>query len=82
MSDCNSTEEQEQEADEPQEDDYTTSDHCCFYQYGKQVLHLDIDLTTEKMWEALDAHMVANSYWPNVWFISDHGNCHLMDRDN
>lgn len=28
---------------------------------------------------ALRAYMAATNYFPNCWFISDHGNAHLMD---
>ena len=27
-----------------------------------------------EMWKVLDAHMNAQNFYPNVWFISDHGN--------
>lgn len=28
---------------------------------------------------AIRAFMQSEQYWPNCWFISDHGNAHLMD---
>lgn len=28
---------------------------------------------------AIRAYMDAEQFWPNCWFISDHGNAHLMD---
>ena len=28
---------------------------------------------------AVRAYMDRTQFWPNVWFISDHGNAHLMD---
>jgi hypothetical protein len=28
---------------------------------------------------ALRAYMELTQFWPNCWFISDHGNAHLMD---
>jgi hypothetical protein len=28
---------------------------------------------------ALKAHMEEAQFWPNAWFVSDHGNAHLMD---
>lgn len=62
------------------DDDLTTEDHAKFYQDGKLVLSLDPDLTTEEMWAALDAYMDRTQHWPSVWFISDHGNEHLMVR--
>lgn len=62
---------------EPEEGDITTSDHLTFRQYGKIVLRLNKD---EDMWDTLDIVMSAAKFWPNVWFISDHGNAHLMKR--
>jgi hypothetical protein len=29
--------------------------------------------------QAVRAYMERTQFWPNVWFISDHGNAHLMD---
>jgi hypothetical protein len=29
--------------------------------------------------QAIKAYMVLEQYWPNCWFISDHGNAHLID---
>jgi hypothetical protein len=66
--------------DEPQEDDYVTSDHNTFYQYGKPVIKLGVNATIPDMWEALDEHMAENKWFPSCWFISDHGNAHLMER--
>lgn len=31
--------------------------------------------------DALRAYMDATQYWPNCWFISDHGNAHLITFD-
>lgn len=69
-------EEEEEEDFEPCEGDYSTEDHCKFYQYGKLVLDLDED---EDHKEKVKEHMEANKFWPNVWFISDHGNAHIME---
>jgi hypothetical protein len=33
------------------------------------------------MWEAIAVEMERHGFWPNVWFISDHGNAHLMTRE-
>lgn len=30
---------------------------------------------------AIRAYMQASQFWPNCWFISDHGNAHLMDLE-
>jgi len=61
---------------EPEEDDYTSEDHCKWYQYGKLVLDLkpEDDHVT-----ALRAHMDAAKFWPNCFVISDHGNVCQID---
>lgn len=58
------------EPSEPGEDDITTSDHTHWYQYGKLYFTGD-----EK---GLKRKMGKDKFWPNVWFISDHGNAHLI----
>jgi hypothetical protein len=57
----------------PDEDggDYTTNDHVRFYQYGKRVVTVEGDADWR---DAVQAHMDANQFFPNVWLISDHGN--------
>jgi hypothetical protein len=72
--------ESEDFADEPQEDDLVTSDHSKFYQNGKIVLTVSPDASREEMWRELDRYMKRSNFFPNVWFISDHGNTHLMER--
>lgn len=63
-----------EEPQEPGEDDLTTSDHIHVYQYGKLVLE-----TMPETFEAdVQAFMDREQFWPNVWFISDHGNAHLL----
>lgn len=64
------------EQDEIQEDDITTQDHCLFYQYGKPILNLNIE---DDHVEALRTYMENEGFWTNVWWISDHGNAHLID---
>jgi hypothetical protein len=56
--------------DEPQEDDITTDDHETFYSSGKKIADSPAEA---KAW------MKKHGYFPNVWFISDHGNAHLTD---
>ena len=61
---------------EPEEDDYVTEDHQRFFQYGK----LALTVAEGKPWaSALVAHMRHERFWPDVWWISDHGNAHLLD---
>jgi hypothetical protein len=61
---------------EPEDGDYTTTDHERFYQDGK----LAVLVEEGAEWaHALKAHMDEQRFWPNVWFLSDHGNAHLID---
>jgi hypothetical protein len=76
-----SDEEVETEWAGPQEDDLITEDHSHFMLNGKVVLTVDKDASTHEMWHALEDYMTRSNYWPNVWFISDHGNAILMKRD-
>jgi hypothetical protein len=66
------------EPDEPQEDDLVTEDHSNFYESGKKVLTVDPEATEHEMWLAIIKYMKKSNYYPNVWFVSDHGNAHLM----
>jgi hypothetical protein len=61
---------------EPAEGDYTTEDHRTFYQYGKRVV---VVAEGEDWCKAVAAHSAANNFFPDVWFISDHGNAHLIN---
>jgi len=64
--------------DEPEEGDWQTQDHEKFYSYGKLILRVSPDASTAEMWKAIRVRMDKDGFWPNVWFISDHGNWHLM----
>jgi hypothetical protein len=66
-------------SDEPEEGDYITEDHEKFYQYGKFVLTVDEDDDYKK---CIREHMEENKFYPSVWFISDHGNAHLIDMSD
>ena len=58
------------EDEEPLEGDITTEDHEHWYQYGKLYFTGDyVDLKKK---------MKVDKFWPNVFFISDHGNAHLV----
>ena len=61
---------------EPDEGDYTTGDHRTFFQYGRLAVVVD---DGEEWAHTLKDHMDSEGFWPNVWFISDHGNAHLID---
>jgi hypothetical protein len=67
----------------PDEEDIVTDDHIHFYQSGKRVLTLSVTTTGVdrcSMWKALDDYMKQSNFYPNVWWISDHGNAHRMER--
>lgn len=71
----------DQDADVPTEpslDDWITPDHCNFYdnERGRLILSVPID---DDHKAALRARMEEDGWYPNVWFISDHGNSVLMD---
>lgn len=81
------------EFEEPEEGDLITSDHIHFYQYRKLVLTIKAKERGKKfgewietngpasgkvMWKKIEEYMKQDRFWPNVWFISDRGNAHLM----
>jgi len=70
------------EATEPLEEDYTTTDHIHWYQYGKLALttaeHNDPHTSADNAYAMVTAHMDVAKFWPNAWFVSDHGNTHLI----
>jgi hypothetical protein len=68
-------------ADEPQDDDcyiesngfkYTVS---CNGKFIKEFVEMDDALAAVKTWKE------ANNWYPNTWFISDHGNFSLIDDE-
>ncbi len=63
-----------EEASGPSEDDLVTEDHTHVYQSGRLVLETSPDTFESDV----AAYMERSKYWPNVWFISDHGNAHLL----
>lgn len=81
------------EPTKPEEDDITTTDHVKFYASGHLAFSYDEEdqtLTTLKgadihladdadYHDALKAYMDHEQYWPNCWFISDHGNAHRIE---
>ena len=57
-------------SDEPLEGDITTEDHEHWYSYGKLVVEGDE--------HDVRAYMEKSKFWPDVWWISDHGNAHRI----
>lgn len=66
------------EFDQPEEGDYTTEDHVHFYQWGKLAFVVEGGSDGDHV-AALKAHMEREKFFPNAWFVSDHGNAHLME---
>jgi hypothetical protein len=62
-------------ANEPDDDAITTEDHRTFYQYGKVVFVLDEEEDVEA---GIARELDRLNFWPDVFFISDHGNAHLI----
>jgi hypothetical protein len=62
--------------DEPDEDSITTEDHRTFYQYGKVVFTLTED---EDVNAGIKRELDRMNFWPDVFWISDHGNAHLIE---
>lgn len=61
---------------EPEEGAYTTSDHQSFFQFGR----LAVVVGEGAEWAHVQKeHMDQEQFWPNVWFVSDHRNAHLLD---
>lgn len=63
--------------DEPQDGDLVTEDHTEFYQVGRMGLVLRVE--DGECWQTrVRQWMDRERYWPNCYFISDHGNAHLI----
>jgi len=60
---------------EPDEDDLTTEDHQVFYSGGKEAFRVS---KGEDWRPTARAWMDREGFFPNVWFVSDHGNAHLL----
>lgn len=64
---------------ELQEGDITTGDYHIFYQYGKKWAEFPQDMDWDEIKAEIEAQMEEDKFYPNVWFVSDHGNPHLID---
>lgn len=61
--------------DQPDYDDWSTDDGNIFRHHGTGRVVLDAtDMTDEQASRAAGRIMRKEGFWPNVWFISDHGN--------
>jgi hypothetical protein len=67
-----------EQPDEPEEGDLTTENFCEWFQDGKKVLVCE----TDEWATEVKAYMDRDQFWPNVWWISDHGNPHLLTLED
>ncbi len=75
----NSVEDEESEPD-PEEEDLITSDHRHFYEKGACGPGPVVTVPDGEDWRPhVKAYMDRQKFWPNVFFISDHGNAHLLE---
>jgi hypothetical protein len=65
--------------DEPEEGDLVTEDHRRFFEVGFQHKGPRVVVPEDDDWRPhVRAYMDRQKFWPNVWWISDHGNAHLL----
>lgn len=65
--------------DEPEEGDLYTYDHREVFVWGGLSRKPVLVVSDVNKFEAqVAAYMKRDKFWPNVWFISDHGNAHLI----
>jgi hypothetical protein len=73
------SEEEAEEAAGPQDGDWVTEDHRTFYEQGSRRTK-PVTVGEDEDWRTvLRARMDKEQFWPNVWFVSDHGNAHLLN---
>lgn len=63
---------------DPEAGDIGTEDHHTFYQYGKLWLETPAEMDWSQVAIAVRKKMETENFSPNVFFISDHGNAHLI----
>jgi hypothetical protein len=68
------------EPDGPEDEDLVTKDHVHFYEHGGPRRGPVVTVELGQDWRrAVVAWMREQQFYPNVWFLSDHGNAHLLD---
>ena len=73
----------EQTFAEPSPEDYAIEDlPMKGYNVGQiEGDHLGEFSTVEEALAAIRDKMTREKYWPNIWFVSDHGNASLIDQE-
>lgn len=64
---------------EPEEEDLVTADHISFFSHGGGPDPVLVVAEGEDYKTALKEYMANENFYPAAWFISDHGNAHLID---
>lgn len=68
------------EPTEPEEGDWVTDDYIKFREFG---IHRFFNVPPGERWQhTVSARMQKESFWPNVWFLSDHGNYELLSLES
>lgn len=72
----------EDEVEGPVEGDLVTEDHRTFWGHDMQRRRPAVTVDdVEDPWPEIDAWMEKQQFYPNVWFLSDHGNFTLLKKD-
>lgn len=87
--DCFANHEGEGEDDEnrepdPEMDVVIGKDDLSAYYAGKQIASVtrdEADEDSDALYKAIAAWMDTKNYWPDVWWISDHGNSNIITED-
>ena len=71
--------EEDEPPDEPEEEDLVTEDHMRFYRHGFAHKGPVVTVGEDGDWrKEVKRYMLRERWYPNVWWISDHGNAHLL----
>jgi hypothetical protein len=68
---------------EPEEEDLVTADHRQFFVVGSSNRRPAVTVPDGDDWRPyVRDFMEKERFFPNVWFISDHGNSHLLNWED
>jgi hypothetical protein len=79
-----------EEPDEPSGGDFFTYDYRFFFEAGNSSVfdvrlrrRIKVEVPADKDWRPfVKAYMDKQHYWPDVWFIDDHGGCLLLNLED
>ena len=63
---------------EPQQGDWITNDYRTFWEHDGKGRFTVPDSDDDAWLRAVKDRMDRDHFWPTVWFVSDHGNYHLL----